>query len=526
MPFLRSSSSLVVATALLAACSTQPAYQRPPVSLPSGWANGADGIATGQTDSGDHVSAAWWQQLHDPAVDALTTAAYVDSPTLAQAVARVDEASATLGVNAAQRFPQAKLAGNAQRASSQSFTSVNPPYTSISNNASIGPSLSWELDLWGRVRESTAAAQRRLDARDADAQGARLSLAAQIADGVLTLRACNYSLRVRDDDIASRGTELDITRRRLAVGNVAPVEEANASSNLANARTNRISQQEQCTRTVDALVALSGMDAAGVREWVARPLSQTTAATAATVATVAAGQTDLLMPAPPPFQPALPASILMSHPDVISAEREAAASWAEIAVARANRLPQINLAAMFTGQWLSAMGQSVHFDTWSAGANLSAPLFDGGSGAANVRGAEARYRRAVATLRSTLRTTTQNIEDALAAQQSAGQRVVSSQQATDAARFGLRANEARWQAGAISRFELEDTRRLYNNAQESAIAAARDRAQAWVDLIRATGNATNAGNRNTAVSDGSNPTTDPVTGTSAGRVANNNTSPL
>jgi NodT family efflux transporter outer membrane factor (OMF) lipoprotein len=497
---------LLLAALLLSACSTQAPYQRPALALPAAWANTAPGTGAGA----DAAKAAapipdadisWWTQLHDPAIDALTNAAYADQPTLAQAVARIDEARATLGVNRAQQLPQARATGNVTRASSQNVTSVNPPYTLLSNSASIGPSLSWELDLWGRLRESTEAARRRLDARNADAQGTRLSLAAQIADDVLTLRACNYSLQVRDDDIASRDTELDLMRRRLAVGNVAPVDEANASSNLANARTNRISQQERCTRTVDALVALGGLDAASVREWIARPLPP------AASQTIGAADTTMLMPSPPPYQAALPADVLLGHPSVISAEREAAASWAEIGVARANRLPQINLAAMLTGQWLSAFGQSAHFDTWSVGANLSAPLFDGGSGAANVRGAEARYQQAVASLRSTVRTTVQNIEDALAAQQSAEQRLVTTQQATAAARFGLRANEARWKAGAISRFELEDTRRVYNSAQESAIAAARDRAQAWVDLVRASGNypngSTSSGSNSAANADAS-----------------------
>lgn len=495
--FILNRTALLASVACLAACSTQAAYQRPALTLPASWANAA---ATPSDDSASTSNASWWRQLHDPAIDALIDAAYADQPTLAQAVARIDEARATLGVNQAQQLPQARLSGSATRASSQNIASVNPPYTLLTNSASIGPSFSWELDLWGRLRESSEAARRRLDARDADAQGARLSLAAQIADGVLALRACNYSLQVRDEDIAARDIELDLMRRRLAVGNVAPVDAANASSNQANARTNRISQQEQCTRTVDALVALSGLDAASVREWVARPLSPLSSSQGpASPKAIDATESAMLIPSPPPFQPALPANVLLGHPSVISAEREAAASWAEIGVARANRLPQINLAAMLTGQWLSAFGQSAHFDTWSVGANLSAPLFDGGSGAANVRGAEARYRQAVANLRSTLRTTVQNIEDALAAQQSAEQRVVTSQQATDAARFGLRANEARWRAGAISRFELEDTRRLFNNAQESAIAAARDRAEAWVDLVRASGNYTDQRNASEAI---------------------------
>jgi outer membrane protein TolC len=156
---------------------------------------------------------------------------------------------------------------------------------------------------------------------------------------------------------------------------------------------------------------------------------------------------------------------------------------------RAERLPQINLQAIFTGQWLSAFGQHVHFDTWSVGSSLSVPLFDGGEGAAKVRGAEARYVEAVENLRAVLRSAVQDIEDALAAQSSAEERTVTTQDAETAASVSLRANEARWHAGAISLFELENARRDSNAAEENAIAAARDRAQAWVDLVRASGTA-------------------------------------
>ncbi len=130
------------------------------------------------------------------------------------------------------------------------------------------------------------------------------------------------------------------------------------------------------------------------------------------------------------------------------------------------------------------MGSTSSFDTWSAGAELSAPLFDGGAGSANVRGAQARYREAVEALRDAVRTASRDVEDALAGQQSAQQRIATSREAVEAAHVALRANEARWRAGAISMFELEDSRRQFNAAQESAIAAARDRAQAWVALVR------------------------------------------
>lgn len=458
-------------------CATQPPHETPRPNVQLAWANAT---TTASATASESPQDDWWTQLRDPVIDALIAAALIDNPSLAQAAARIDEARATLHSSRAQRYPQVTGNGALTRGNSQNPSSTITSDTITTNSASLGASLGWELDLWGRARAIEAAARSRLDARNADAEQARLSLAAQIADGVLSLRACNYSLAVRDEDIASRWTELLLMRQRLSVGHVAPVDEANALSNLASARTNRSSQQESCSILVDTLVALSGRDAWTVRDLVARSLSSAPASQIEAAS---------IMPTAPLSRPDVPATVLLEHPTVRSAEHELAASYSEIGVARAERLPRIDLSGLLTGQWIRAFGSTIHFNTWSAGPTVSVPIFDAGSGAANVSGAEARYRGALATLISTLRTATQDVEDALAAQSSAEQRVDTSKQAVDAARIALRANEARYRAGAISLFELEDARRQFNSAQESSIAAARDRARAWVALVRASGNA-------------------------------------
>ena len=457
----------------LASCALQSRYQRPDLALAPRWANAAANMTLPTYVRSPDPR--WWVQLNDPAVDALTEAALVDNPTLAQAAAVVDEARASLRVAQAQRVPQLDVEGTAARA--RVAGAPSPAGTSVltQSSAALGSSLSWELDLWGRLRQTALAANERLDARTADATELRLALIAQLADGVEDLRACGFSLTVRDTDIASRETELALTRRRVDAGNTAPVEAAGAEANLANARTERIRQAEQCARDVDILVELSGRDAVTVRNLVAAPLPANEVGPAAA------------MPAPPPAQLALPATVLLNHPAVVSAEREAQARWSEIAVARAERLPRLDLFAVLTGNWLRAFGEVTSFDAWSAAVNLSVPALDGGGGAAKVRRAQARYREAVAKLRSVVRQSAREVEDALAAQQSAGERVETSRQAVEAARVALAANDARWSAGAISRFELEDSRREFNLVQESAIAALRDRVEAWADLIRASG---------------------------------------
>ncbi|MDF7774072.1 efflux transporter outer membrane subunit [Sphingomonas sp. AOB5] len=445
--------------ALLGACAVQPAYQRPALDLPATWhnASGADApLPAMQPD--------WWTALGDPAVDRLVASGLADNPTLAEAIARVDQARAMAGVQDARRLPAIGATGNL------GHSAASGRGTTDQTSAGIGLSLGWELDLWGRVRESAAAARHRLDARTADAEAARLSIVGEIADTALALRACNLVDAIRERDIASREAELAIVRTRIDYGQAAPVEAASAQSNLALARTEQVAQEESCRRLVDALVALCGVDAGTVEQLLTGDL-----------------------PSPPPFAPALPATVLLTHPAVVAAEREVAARWSEIAVARADRLPRIDLTALLTGQWLRTLGSSDTQASGSIGAGLSVPLLDGGAGLANVRFAEAAYREALARLVSTLRTTVREIEDALAAQQSAAARIETSREALAAAQFTLTASEARLRFGAIASYEMEEARRQFRLAQESAITARADLARAWVALVRRTGPGWSAG---------------------------------
>lgn len=457
---------------LLAACATQPDYRRPDARLPADWANKTD-VAGSRADLDDISREAWWTALGDPAIDTLVSAALTDNPTLAEAAARVDQAKAIFSVERAQRLPRLDATTSSTRERVGINDNTGGMIASWQSTTAIGPSLSWEIDLWGRVKQSTLAAHRRLQARDADARDARLSIAAQVASGVLSLRACNLLLAIRDADIASRENELAIIRTRVRLGTLPQVDIAAAESNLATARIDRIAQEEVCLQTVDALVAVTGRPAHEVRSLVADSMQ--------------VGRDDDLaasMPGPPAIIPDLPATVVLEHPAVVAAECEVAARWSEIAVARAQRLPRLDLTALVTGQWIRAFGTTDSLTTGSAVLGVSAPLFDGGAGAAEVALADASFREALALLESTIRQAVREIEDGLAAQDSAIRRAEVSRSALSAARFTLRANEARRRAGSISAFELEESRRQLNRAHESAIVAARDRAQAWVELVR------------------------------------------
>ncbi|MCW5321938.1 efflux transporter outer membrane subunit [Verminephrobacter aporrectodeae subsp. tuberculatae] len=430
---------------LLGACSVSPPLPLAMPDAPAQWSDraGADAPVASIPATG----AAWWTSLGDPAIDALIEAAVADNPTLEQAAARVDQARAVAGIAAAQRLPTLTLNGSASRAQTAyvngtsgsaglggNTSQIGQNPNLLYGSAQIDPALSWELDLWGRVRQSRGVANERLAARNADARSTRLAIEAEVARNVVELRACRYSLKVRDSDIASRDLELALIRQRLSAGNVARVDEASAISNLAASHTNRLSQAERCDQLDNALVALSGHDLGTVRTLTSQPLAN-----------------NARMPEPPPTRPALPATVLAMHPDIVSARREVDAAWADIDVASAERLPRLELDAMLAGQWLTALGKTFSLLAWSVGPTLSGTLLDGGAGSSKVAAARGRYREAVANLGAQLREAVQNVENALARKMSADARLTSSREARQAASDALRANAARWRAGAPAR---------------------------------------------------------------------------
>ncbi len=259
--------------AALTGCSLQPEYSSPVLAMPEHWTSSSSPQSTTFSPGADAATAGrWWTALHDPAIDALVAAAFRDSPAVDEVMARTDEARAVLRGAAAGRVPslQANASGTRQQA-----VGAAPGETQRSSLADAGVGVGYELDVFGRVRESVRAAENRVAARSAEVQGARLTLVAQIADGVVALRSCAFSQRVRALDIASRAQVLELTRRRVAAGMDARVEAARATNSLASAHIDAALLKQQCEGEVNALVALTGLSSADARAVVLEAGAQT-----------------------------------------------------------------------------------------------------------------------------------------------------------------------------------------------------------------------------------------------------------
>lgn len=471
--FKRLASALPIIAAL-AGCALQTPYSPAPLTTQAVWAN--------QPPYAQKLlpaSEQWWTALNDPVLDDMIETAFTSGPSLALAAAHLDEAHATLGVQTSLGRPHVTLNGSAGRARVQGNSGSANSTAQVGNSVTGGPSLAWEIDVFGRLRDTRAAASRRFDARSADAAAARLLLSSQVTGTLMSLRACRLILDLKREDIASRQRDLVLTRRRVELGFAAPVDASRSLSGVSDAQVGLVSQDETCVKDLDALVGLTGLSAQEAEIRLNSPASPPKL-----TSYEASG-----LPKPPAATLSLPALVLTRHPSVIAAEREVAATYAEIGVARANRLPIFNLTAALSGNWISASGTTIAFLGWSLIPTLSAPLFDGGAGAAQVDAATARYLAALASLNTTVRNTTQDIEDALTEQAHASERLAAAQRSRDAYQATFNATESQWRAGAIDVFQLEDTRRQREAADETAVDAARASVQAWVDIVRASGNA-------------------------------------
>ena len=423
------------------------------------------------------VLADWWRQLDDPLLAELIDAAQAASPNVASAAARIAEARATRVSAGAALVPN--LTGNVSASRGNSPTggfggtgtgtgtglTGIPPITTIQ----AGLQSSWEIDLFGGLRASRDASQARLAGADAKWHEARVSVAAETATTYLSERASRRQLAVATSDTQSRAETARLTDLSMRAGFTAPAEAALARAGASDASARLTQQRAQCALLQQALVSLAGIDARTLQARLdAAPVDRPLPA----VQTVAS----------------VPAEALAQRPDVYSAELGVAAASADAGAALAQRFPRLTLQGSIGRLQIRTSGIRETMDSWTIGpVALSVPIFDGGTLAANVDAARARYDEAVALYRSNVRQAVREVEEALINLQSTDARAGDADAAVQNYQASFDATSARYQSGLASLFELEDSRRTLFAAQTARVSLQRERAEAWVALYRSMG---------------------------------------
>jgi NodT family efflux transporter outer membrane factor (OMF) lipoprotein len=445
----------LLAAALLAACASLPADMPTAAPAPKRWASTLphEGSAAGL--------AGWWSRFDDPLLPDLVAGAERDSPTLAQALARIGQARAALRSTRAGFWPQLSLG-----ASAAAFH--EPAQDGHVLTGSAGVDAAWEIDLFGARRQSAAAAQSRVEGSRLAWHDARVSLAAEVAQAYVSLRACEALAGVYEEEAGSQAKIAQLTRQKVKVGFDAPATGALADAGAAEAANRLAAQRADCAAIVHALVALTGQS----HDTLADQLAERRAR----------------LPAAAPFQvAAVPAAVLAQRPDLAAAQRELVAAASEVGVAQAQRLPVLSLAGTIAAVATRVASITTHGSNWSIGPVASLPLFDGGLRAAGVDGAQARYDEARAQFEQRARQAVREVEEALLRLDAAQRREADAQRAAQGYREYFAAAQNRWQVGAGSLIEMEDARRLSLGAQAALVGVQRERVAAWITLYKAVG---------------------------------------
>ena len=474
-----SAGALLLGAALLAGCAigrppstvnaAAPAQFYAPTPLPH---NGSLGQLS-----------AWWQQQNDPLLVQLIDAAQTVNPSISAARSSIEQARATRTRAQAALLPQLDGVGNLSRSTSTPF---NGQTAAPSTLGQIGLQASWELDVLGKNRASRDAGDERLAGVVAQWHAARVSVAAEVATTYFNARSCERLQAVAASDARSRSETARLVNLSTQAGFEAPATAALARASAAESNARATQQRALCDLDTKALVALTGIAEPALRQ-------SLQAASAPTAGAPSAGS---LAGADAPAQPlvaitaipAVPADLISQRPDVFTAEREVAAASDEVGSARAARYPRLSLSGAITRGQLRSQGNNQGFDTWSIGPlAVTLPIFDGGSSAANVDAAVARYDNAAVQLRASVRQAVREVEEALVNLQSTADRAGDANTAAEGYRASLSGTRARHSAGLASLVELEDARRTLLAAQTALVTLERERASAWVALYRALG---------------------------------------
>lgn len=454
--------SLVIACAalLLTACSTT--APSPPQATPT--TAGMPAAWQSPQPHGGQVGdlARWWSQFNDPTLSSLMDAAQAASPSLSAARARLARAQAARVSAGAASWPSLDAVGSAS-------TGRSAPGAPSGSSLSLGAQASWELDLFGAVAAGRQAAQARLEAAQAGWHEARVSVAAEVASSYTALRACEAQLALTRLDTQSRTETARLTDQSARAGFTAPADAALARAGAAQARSQLLSQQAQCSALVKSLVEVTDRSEPEVRQQLLAGTGQ--------------------LPKPLPIAPGgLPASLLAQRPDLADAAFAVSAAAADRSQARAREGLQVSLAGTLSAMSLRSGGVTTNGNTWALGPLLvTFPLFDRGVRVANTQASQAAYDDAVAQYRAQIRRAVREVETALVTLEATGLRDVDAQAAARDFEASLVATEARQRGGLATLFDLEAARRNAVLAQAALIELQRERVAGWIALYRALG---------------------------------------
>jgi len=448
----------------LAACDMAPKYVRPDLPVPAATPNGpAYGSETG-TPAIVPADTAWRDFFTDARLARVIETALANNRDLRVAVANVEQARAQYKVQRADLLPTVAAGGTATY-QDQPFSQAGSGRTDI-YQAQVGIS-AWEIDLFGRVRNLSKAAQEQYFASVETRNAAQTSLIAETANAWLVMAADQERLRIARDLESAFGKTLALTRARFDKGVASELEVRQAQTSYDQARSDIAEATTLVAQDQNALNLLAGttVPAADLPE-----------------ALPEAGATIDNLPAN------IASDVLLRRPDIASAEHQLRSANANIGAARAAFFPNISLTAAFGSL---SLGLSNLFgsgtDFWSVAPSASVPIFDFGRNQGNLRYAKATYDAMLATYEKSVQTGFREVADALARRGTMTQQMEAQTSLRDSARVAYTLSDARFRSGIDSFLTSLDSQRSLYSAEQTLLSTRLTRATNMVELYRAMG---------------------------------------
>jgi NodT family efflux transporter outer membrane factor (OMF) lipoprotein len=464
---IRGSVIVAVGSALVAACTVGPDYRRPDVQTPTAWRT--DSYWRPAEPSHAPLQLDWWHAFGSDELDALEQRALAQNQTLAAASAHYEQAKATLTASTAQRLPELDLQGQVNRAK----ISKNRPLTNyatanqstVQNEVVVEPTITYDLDLFGRIRREVEGAQASAQQAADDLANARLVLSTDLATDYYALRELDAEIDVLNQSVRLQEKALDYVKAEHELGSVSGLDLYQQQSQLdatqvqATLLVNRRSQYEH------AIAALVGTPAP--------QFSIEPKVVEASVPAIALG---------------VPSDVLQRRPDIASAERAMAAANAQIGVAKAAFFPSLSLnpgigwestsfASLFTAPSLM----------WTLGAQVSQAVFDGGRRNANMKAASEGYQQAEANYRQAVLNAFQQVQDGvtgLAVLDAASKQAQAG--VSDAQRLLSLAND-RYSGGLVAYLNVIDAQQSLLTSQRTEVQIRGQQMALAVALVKALG---------------------------------------
>jgi multidrug efflux system outer membrane protein len=449
---------LAAALALAAAgCPVGPNYRRPDVELPVTYR--AD---VSPAEAASIADLPWWEVFGDPVLQRLIEQALQNNYDLATAVQSVEQARALVGVARAPLFPQASYQGAAQRGKNFVFTGENRTF-----NTFLGAfNVAWELDIWGRIRRSTEAAQGALLATEQFRRGVMLSLVSDVAQTYFGLLELDLELAIANDTVASFRDTVDLFKFRYegGVGNKLEVDRAIAALEETVASVPDLER-----RIVEAENLLSVLIGGppGPIERGARLIEQE---------------------APPETPAGLPSQLLERRPDVIQAEDELISANAQVGVAVANFFPRIGLTSLYGGESTELENLvKTQGAIWNVAGSIAGPIFTGGQNLETYRAQVAVFEQSKAQYLQSILLALQDVSNVLTSQQKLNEIRAARERQVVALQESVRLSLLRYDQGLANYYEVLEAQQQLFPAQNALAQAIRDQLNVVVQLYLALG---------------------------------------